>query len=73
MDITLKNDSAAQYVDILDQALLQHYHLFMSLYGIDAAIPKLHAAFHISKWIRKLGQSFTCFKMERMHHDAKSV
>lgn len=72
-DIVFANDKAYEFVADLKHLVLDHFQLYVALYGIEAAIPKLHASFHLPDFIERFGTSLSCFKMERMHQPAKLV
>ena len=72
MDIVFAGDSAVRYVVELRVLFLEHNPLFVHLYGVEAAKPKLHCSYHVPDCIELFGASLSCFKPERDHKPAKA-
>ena len=67
MDISFSNDRAVQYVDMLERLIDEHHDLYIALYDIGVAKPKLHLLYHSPDQIKKWRTGFTTFKPERLH------
>eukprot|EP00973_Karenia_brevis_P006202 845007-Karenia_brevis.AAC.1 len=72
MYICFSDDDAAQCVDILRETAEQYRDLFMQLYGLVWARPKLHSTGHLADQIAELGSAVNCFKPERDHKRVRS-
>ena len=72
LDIVFAGDSAVRYVAELRALLLEHNPLFVHLYGVELAKPKLHTSYHIPRCLELFGVGLNCFKPERDHKSGKA-